>query len=43
VAPRNGQLTVFPSWLTFRTNPYYGDGERVTLTLAAEILNLKRS
>tara|TARA_E500000305_G_scaffold40171_1_gene30731 strand:+ start:3626 stop:4261 length:636 start_codon:yes stop_codon:yes gene_type:complete len=43
VAPRNSQLTVFPSWLTFRTNPYYGDGERVTLTLAAEILNLKRS
>ncbi|WP_028466576.1 putative 2OG-Fe(II) oxygenase [Nisaea denitrificans] len=43
VAPKNGQLTVFPSWLTFRTNPYYGDGERVTLTISAEILNLKRS
>ncbi len=43
VASKNGQLTVFPSWLTFRTNPYYGDGERVTLTLAAEILNMKRS
>ncbi|MEP3113110.1 putative 2OG-Fe(II) oxygenase [Nisaea sp.] len=43
VTPKNGQLTVFPSWLTFRTNPYYGDGERVTLTLTAEILNMKRS
>ncbi|UUX48362.1 2OG-Fe(II) oxygenase family protein [Nisaea acidiphila] len=42
VTPQNGQLMVFPSWLHFHTNPYFGDGERVSLTINAEISDLKR-
>jgi hypothetical protein len=33
VTPKSGQLIVLPSWLHVRTNPYFGDGERVSLTI----------
>lgn len=42
VTPKSGQLIVLPSWLYQRTNPYFGDGERVSLTITAEISNLQR-
>lgn len=42
ITPKSGQLIVLPSWLHIRTNPYFGDGERVALTLTASITDLVR-
>lgn len=43
VTPKTGQLIVMPSWLYQHTNPYFGDGERVSLTITAEISGLTRT
>lgn len=37
VPPKSGQLIVMPSWLQISTNPYFGDGERVALTINLQI------
>ncbi|MBO6562241.1 MAG: hypothetical protein JJ959_16975 [Nisaea sp.] len=43
ITPKSGQMIVLPSWLHIRTNPYFGDGERVTLTLTATVTSLGKS
>ena len=43
IRPENGQFTVFPSWMYHQVNPYYGEGERISVTVAAQVLDLVRT
>lgn len=42
ISPQNGQITVFPSWMYHQVNPYYGEGERISVAINAHITNLQR-
>ncbi len=37
VPARAGMMVVFPSWLTHWVNPYYGEGERISIAFNARI------
>lgn len=42
VRPSNGQMIVFPSWMYHQVNPYYGEGERISVAINAHVSGLAR-
>jgi uncharacterized protein (TIGR02466 family) len=42
IRPFDGQMSVFPSWMYHQVNPYYGEGERISVAINAHIGNLRR-
>lgn len=43
VRPRDGRLILFPSWLYHQVNPYFGEGERISISFNAHVTNLERT
>jgi len=41
VQPLDGRLILFPSWLYHQVNPYFGEGERISISFNAHVTNLK--
>jgi hypothetical protein len=37
IKPEVGKLVVFPNWLLHRVEPFFGDGERRTLSLNMDV------
>lgn len=40
VQPLDGRLILFPSWLYHQVNPYFGEGERISISFNAHVTNL---